>query len=474
MSYQEEQNLFYSNGRFDWKRFLKRLKHYWWGIAAGAVIAALAGYFIGMATYTPTYSASCTMVISNKSSVNGSTLTSGDIQASQQLAKICRYALTSDGVVEQLNRLLVSYHVTAESLEQIVSVTYLDNTNFVRIQATTENPEESFSFAYALAQAFPEKLKELGNADSVIIANMPVLPTQPDQNNFTKQLAIAGFGIGAIGVLLFLLIKEYFTDTVSSRSDVSKRLKIRLLGSIPVVQRKWWMKRKKSSNLVTDRTSSFVFIENFKALRTKLEISIKNDSTQCFLVTSTMAGEGKTTISTNLALTLAQAGKKVLLIDMDMRKPSVHTALGLDVGSGLTDVLQHGESWEKLIVTKHHLDVLRSGGCTNFSSELIGSPAMSSLLSQVRNAYDVVIIDSPPVHVVTDALVITRYVDSTILVVREDYASIPEISQVIDSLEDADAKLMGCILNRTQISEGGGYGRGYYRSYYGGYSSQNR
>ena len=223
MNYQEEQSLFYSGGRFDWKRFLKRMKHFWWVVAVGAVVTALIGYLVGVAVYKPTYSASSIMVISNKNSANGGgTLTASDIQASQQLAKICRYALTSDGVVDELNALLFNDTVTADDLEQMVSVTYLDNTNFVRFQVTTDDPKESFKIAYALTIAFPDKLKELGNADSVIVSNMPVIPTQPDQNSMSTQLALAGIGIGAVGVLLFFLIREYFTDTVASREDISR------------------------------------------------------------------------------------------------------------------------------------------------------------------------------------------------------------------------------------------------------------
>ena len=120
------------------------------------------------------------------------------------------------------------------------------------------------------------------------------------------------------------------------------------------------------------------------------------------------------------------------------------------------------------------MDVLKSGGVSDTSSELIGSAKMAAFLQEARKVYDIIIIDSPPVHVVTDALVLTQYADIAVMVIREDYAAIPEISQAIDSLEQGSAKLMGCILNRTQLTDNIGYGRGYYRNYYGGYPNKNR
>lgn len=476
MSFQEEQSLFYSGGRIDWKRYLSRLKHSWWIVLLSAVLVSLAGYLIGVATYTPHYSSGTMMVISNKSSEknNNSTVTSGDIQASQQLAKICRYALTSDQAVKHLNRVLAE-QITAADLSQIVSVTYLDNTNFVRFEVITEDPARSYTIAHALTIVFPPALDTiLGSEDSVTIANVPTMPTQPDRNNSSRLFAIVGFALGLFGVLFVFLIREYTTDTVASREDISRRLKIKLIGSIPVVREKGLLRRKVPSRLVTDRTADFLYVENFKALRTKLELAMKTESAQCFMITSTMAGEGKTTVSVNLALTLAQTNKKVLLIDADMRKPTVHSILGLDLGNGLIDVLQHNKRWEKLVVTKHHLDVLKSGGVSDTSSELIGSAKMAAFLQEARKVYDIIIIDSPPVHVVTDALVLTQYADIAVMVIREDYAAIPEISQAIDSLEQGSAKLIGCILNRTQLTDNIGYGRGYYRNYYGGYPNKNR
>ena len=200
------------------------------------------------------------------------------------------------------------------------------------------------------------------------------------------------------------------------------------------------------------------------------------------VVTSSVAGEGKTTSTVNLAITFAQAGQRVLLIDADLRKPKIHHYFSVSNTPGLTDYIGSTVSGIKkeqidLFSIVHptefeNLSVICSGTIPPNPAELLGSEPMHEFLTEISNDFDYIIIDTPPINIVSDALPIIRESDGVVLIVRYNSSTHPEVERAIASLEFIDAKILGFVVNFVETRTGGKYKYGNYGRYgrYGRYS----
>ncbi len=241
---------------------------------------------------------------------------------------------------------------------------------------------------------------------------------------------------------------------------------------------------KKSQEAILNKKTPFVIQEAYRTARTNIIFSLADSGEKCKIVciTSANAGEGKTTTSLNLAITFAQTGSKVLLIDADLRKPRIHQYLGVVKTDGLTTILSKQKEFEDVVYhnLRPGLDCLTSGSIPPNPAELLGSTAMKNLIDKLQDEYDYVLIDSPPVTVVTDAISLSSYVSGIMLIVREGYTNYESIDQALSLLNIAKAKLLGFFVNDIDAlsmnygSYRSGYGRKYKSRYnydkgYGGY-----
>lgn len=234
-------------------------------------------------------------------------------------------------------------------------------------------------------------------------------------------------------------------------------------------------KTKKHQLAVTDKKTlhqnlSFVAKEQYKMLRTNLNFVLPDDL-KCPIIgiTSSVRGEGKSTTAINLAYALAEDGKTVLLIDGDLRLPSIAKMLGYKNQPGLTDFLQGGDT--KVYKTNIHENwyVMMSGNIPPNPSELLGSAKMEKMLHMMADRFDYIIIDLPPVNVVTDALAISKLISGMILVVREEYVEKRELDNCVRQLKLSNVNVLGCVMNNAK-DEKAAYGKyskyGKYKTYY--------
>ncbi|MGG7078806.1 CpsD/CapB family tyrosine-protein kinase [Clostridium sardiniense] len=202
--------------------------------------------------------------------------------------------------------------------------------------------------------------------------------------------------------------------------------------------------------------------ESYRVLRTNIQYSSVDKKINKILVTSSEPGEGKSTTSGNLAFTFAQDEKKVLLIDCDLRKASIHKKFRISNNIGLSDVILDKGKLEKAIVKRNdYLDILPAGKVPPNPSELLGSKALENLLNELGEKYDVVILDTPPLHAVTDAQILSTKVDGVILVVRAEKTKKESVIDAKASLDKVHANILGTVLN------GGERSKGKYYYYYG-------
>ena len=264
------------------------------------------------------------------------------------------------------------------------------------------------------------------------------------------------------------------TDTIIIKGEYSKmsdfisyirRIPIKLLkkntisGSSPIA-----IKRAR----VLNEKSSFHVKEAYKALRTNIVFSLPHNKAKKVLVTSALAGEGKSTNCLNIAISFAQTGAKVLLIDCDLRKPNVANLLNIPSSPGLSNILANLNTVESTIIHSDHsnLDVIPSGDMPPNPSELLGSAVMKDTLEKLSETYEYIFLDSTPINIVTDAAVMTKMIDGVVFVVRQGRTDKDTVAEAIKKLEIVDAKILGFVLNGRLTDNKTTYKyskKGYYR-----------
>lgn len=208
--------------------------------------------------------------------------------------------------------------------------------------------------------------------------------------------------------------------------------------------------------------------EAYRSIRTNIQFANVDGKLKTILVTSPTTGEGKTTTLSNVAMTLADAGNSVLIIDCDLRKPRIHKFFEISNEKGLTDILLKGRDYKEYVYHSEHtgLHIITSGKIPTNPSELLNSKAMRSFIEKMKNDFDYIFVDSPPVLPVTDAAVMSRYIDAVILVCASGQIEIEAAKRATESLKKVEANILGAVINKIPIKENR------YSSYYYYYSNE--
>ena len=218
--------------------------------------------------------------------------------------------------------------------------------------------------------------------------------------------------------------------------------------------------------MLLSENSSFPTREAYKSLRTNVLFSLPGSDSKCIGVVSANRGEGKSTIAINLAISFAQANKKVIVVDCDMRLPTVAAKIGIEAKPGLSNYLAGSDDIQSHLiqrVSEYGIDVLASGDIPPDPTALLGSQQMDNLIVLLKEYYDYVILDFPPVTIVTDAVILAKQVDGYLVVVRHNLSEFKKLKETFRQLEFSEAKVLGVVYNGK-----GSRGKGYYRKS-GGY-----
>jgi capsular exopolysaccharide synthesis family protein len=268
---------------------------------------------------------------------------------------------------------------------------------------------------------------------------------------FLAAQVLLGLG-AAIGLVL---LSELVDSSVRTPRDLSEHVRLPLLGFVPMIQPPPADRRDLARLVVSDPMSGLA--ESFRHIRTNLLFSAPVDQLGSIAVTSAASEEGKTTVATNLAVTIALSGRRVLLIDANFRRPALAEVFGLVGAVGLSNVLtnqaQLADAAQATDVP--NLKVIATGPTPPNPSELLGSAMMRSLLDQADAEYDIVIFDSPPALLVSDALTLATMVDGVVAVVRASATSRGMVGRLRDQLHKVRAHILGAVLNAARPTRGG-------------------
>jgi capsular exopolysaccharide synthesis family protein len=265
--------------------------------------------------------------------------------------------------------------------------------------------------------------------------------------------------LGAILGSVLALIRSQKNTTIESKEDIEKLTSLPIYGTIPFT-------KQKSYQLEVRDQGKSPFAESFRTLRTNLQFSKKENSATTILVTSTVAGEGKTTTVANLVTMLDMARYKTVVINLDLRKPTLHKFFSVDNSIGVSTYLNGNHSLKEIIRATEfaNLDIITSGPITENPSELILSKKLPELIETLRGMYDYIIIDSAPIGIVTDTKTIMKYTDLNLIIIRENYAKKEFISTLENMIEKYEFKNVGLIVNASK-EQAGEYGYGYSYEY---------
>jgi len=311
-----------------------------------------------------------------------------------------------------------------------------------------------------------EKASKVELEETNISVSAPALvPDRPASRHRVRNTVLAGLVGLFMGVALAFLL-EFVDNSIRTVEDVEEHLAVPFLGWIPTIEGIRSRRHGGDGLVVLSKPESAV-AENFRTVRTNIVFSTAESAKRSIMVTSAIAAEGKTTVVANLAIALAQLGRKVVLIDTDLRRPSVHKLFGIKHKPGLTSVLVGEAKLEDVIrdTEVEGLKIITSGPVPPNQTELLDSGAMRDVIMRLTEQFDMCLFDSPPAASVADPLILSRMVGGVIGVIRCGVVSRGVVQRSLQQLTDVNAKILGVVLNNVNMKRDR-YTRSYYYRYY--------
>ncbi|MNC02931.1 Tyrosine-protein kinase ptk [compost metagenome] len=321
----------------------------------------------------------------------------------------------------------------------------------------------------ALYDTFMTRLKETAATSDLETANarvvdQSVVPTQPIKPQKSLIISMAGILALMAGIGLSLLL-EMLNNTFKGAEEVEAKLNLPVLGILPLVKNKH---RSQIASLFSSNEDKS-FSESIRTIRTSLVLSGMSDPHRILVVTSSIPGEGKSTVAANLAYAFGQM-EKVLLVDADLRRPTLAKNFKFPVGTpGLANLIAGTAKVDECIKTIEGIDMLCAGAVPPNPLELLSSERFTKLIEQLKDSYDRVIIDSPPIQAVSDATILAIHADAQIYVIKSESTSVPLARRGVGQLLQSNSPVTGVVLNQVDIKKAQkhGYHYGGYYDYYG-------
>jgi len=385
-----------------------------------------------------------------------------------------------------LNKVIdnLEINMTYGEVNEGLTVSAVSNTELISISMISEDPEVSFNITKEVTSVFMQEIKEMMDIDNITVIDEPVLNNVPVLPRTKMNIVIGIAGGVLVGIVLAFLIESMDTK-IKNHEDVKKYLKLKTIGIVPhsdiddenkkyrKANKKLDLKGQEGHKLKIIYEPTSVISESIRMIRTNLnflDLKIIN-------VTSTLPSEGKTEVISNLAVAFALLGKKVLIIDCDLRKPKIHRKFGLPRKEGISNILlSKGEVKLEDAVTHFmvddkgtSVDVLGPGAKVSNPSELINSKGFAELIESTRDKYDLVLIDCPPISMMADGIIVSRITDGTVYVIESDRTDYRVVSSCVEQLEANKAFMLGAVLNKVNIKDQKklyGYKYDYYYSNY--------
>lgn len=443
-------------------------------IALIILLSLVMSYFYSYYYKKPQYNSSVTVLLTGDEAQEEKQVTQTDLNLNSGListyGSIAKSANVLSKVIENLG-----LDISVKNLQKNLTVAEIKNTQFLKITVENSNPETAMKIANEISTVFVEQIKTIYNIQNINIIDTAEISNTPCNINHIKDMAIALMaGIFASGVLILILY--ILDDTIKSEKDIPVNLKLETIGTIPNTN-------KTNNELIIETDPKSYIVECLKTTRTNILYSSNINKKKAILFTSAREKEGKSFIVNNIAVAFAQANKKVLIVDTNLRTPKGRSQIFENqTGEGLSDFikeitenkLENLEKAKKYIKETKipNLHILESGTIPPNPSELLSSTNMRNLLELLKSMYDLVLLDGTPSMIVSDSIALSTMVDSTILIAENKVSKINELKKTKRQIQDVGGKIMGVILNKSDVQHNKYYGKGY--GYYYGDGKQEK
>lgn len=406
----------------------------------------------------PMYTTYTTIVLvkSDTATVNSGSegISQSDILLNQNLVstygKIINSKLVLRKVIKNLN---LDYSV--KELSKNIKVEALEDTEILKISVSDQRPELAADIANDIAKVFSAEIKKIYKINNVSVIDDAQVSYEVSNNTLKRDVVLALL-VSVFGTSAVVFIKFYFDDSIKLSDNLEHEIEMPVIAKIP--------KDNSGIDLITVDRPNALASESIRTLRTNLQFASVDKEIKTILVTSTLPSEGKSFVSANLAVSFAQTGKKVLLVDCDLRKGRQHKVFGTNNKKGLSNLLigDPGKVKEYIQQTDvRGLFVMTRGVCPPNPSELLNSRKNSVLISKMGEIYDIIIFDSAPCSGLSDSLILSSLVDKVVIVCSDNSTPKTELINAKKAIENVGGSIVGCAVNNLEI-KGKSYGKYYY------------
>lgn len=451
-----------------------------WVIICAALIGLMVVFIAQHSKYVPEYTSSATLVVNSKM---GNTTSSTNVSVSSKLAGVF-----AEIFVQPTMKSKAAKYAGEKSFSGTVETRVLDSTNILFLSVTSTSPERSYRLLCAILAVYPEISDNIFTNAVIDIIGMPSMPTSASNKMPDKNKTLIVFGTTFV-VFLILVFLSVLRDTVKDVSSFKNKIDAKLIGTIPHEKKRQKIsdifRGKKKALLINESVFlSLTFSESFHKIATKIEYLNHKNGDKVFAITSVAENEGKSTIASNIAISLANRGNKVLLLDLDQKKPAIYKIFDLkaDEISEFSDMLSGKVSTDEYSFARYKKTKLFIAANTRSHSghqKYFENGAVKKMIDALKSKVDYIIIDTAPVSVDSGVTSLVKVVDKTIMAVRTDIVQTSIINESILTLNEVGADFAGCILNdaRNEFSFFGQAGfdeTGYYTKRYGRYGKYGK
>ena len=382
-------------------------------------------------------------------------------------------------------------YIKAKYIKNCFNISPVNETEILEVSATTTSPYLSADLCNSMTRVAPEFLKRVIGAGSVNAIDVASVPDSKSSPNIAEN-TVKGFLAGIFLVVVILFIKMLLDTKIRDTENFKDRFDYPVFGEIPFIsldsenEKGKKGKKKKKGVMEIIANGSFQTKEAYNTICNNLLVTMSMNDEKIIVISSPEMSDGKSTVSIKLSKAIANMGKKVLLMDLDLRRPSIHKKLNITSKYGIIDVMAKSTDFDGAIYKNfsENMDILLSGGISPNPSEILSSKRMKEILEEAKEKYDYIIIDSPPINLVTDSCIISKLAAGLMIVIKANENKIEDFRKTLDNIEISRSNLIGVVINGVDTSStrygkkynykyGYGYGYGYGYRYGYNYSSEN-
>ena len=408
--------------------YLRIFRRMWAWVLIFTILGAGLSYVRARLQYQPVYTASATFTVNIQREQQGVADTGSasffNNSTAEQMAKTFPYILTS-GVLKRK----VAKDMKVDAVPGSIKATVAENTNLLTISVTDRDAGRAYATLKSVEKNYPSISEVIVGKVNMEMLDETGIPAEPDNPKAFRKNAVKGAAAGLLLVMIWTGILVVTRRTVRKESNIHRWMNTRCLGTVPEVHEKRRSRSTTMRMILTDPKVEEKMQESFRIIRNKIEYNAQEYHMKTFLVTSALAGEGKSTVAVNLALSLAQAGQRVTLEHKAKLKECLMKAEDIGLDPDMCMIFLPG------------------GKMISDGSDLLGTELMGRIIEKLEEISDFVILDSAPAGLLTDAVVLAQYADGAAFVVRKDFARVDYIMDGMEHLAESNIQIIGGILN---------------------------